>query len=114
MIGYRYLANCVRVVDGDTIDCDVDLGFHAFVKIRFRLARINAPELNSKDEGERFRAKRAADVVSALVLNKQIEIVSYKTEKFGRFLAEVYFGSGEELLNLSDELIKGGLAEVYA
>lgn len=114
MIGYRYNAKCVRVVDGDTIDCEVDLGFHACVKIRFRLARINTPELNSKDEGERFRAKRAADVVSALILNKDIEIVSHKTEKYGRFLAEVYFGSGDELLNLSDELLNGGLAEVYA
>jgi len=109
MIGYRYSAKCVNVVDGDTIDCEVDLGFHAYVKIRFRLSRINTPELNSPIEAVRARALEAKKFVELNVLNKTIEIVSFKTEKYGRFLAEVFYSE----TNLNDELLARGLADKY-
>ncbi len=41
---YNYNAKCTRVVDGDTIDATIDLGFGVFVAKRIRLAGINAPE----------------------------------------------------------------------
>ena len=41
---YRYRATLRRVIDGDTVDCDVDLGFEIIAVERFRLLGINAPE----------------------------------------------------------------------
>lgn len=114
MIGYRYKAFCSNVVDGDTIDASVDLGFNTFLKLRFRLARINAPELTSPDAKTRDKAVIAKNYVSVSILNKPIEIVSFKTEKFGRYLAEVFYERAPgEMINLNDELLKEGLADKY-
>ena len=47
---YNYNAKCTRVVDGDTIDATIDLGFGVFVAKRIRLAGINAPESRTRRE----------------------------------------------------------------
>ena len=50
---YNYNATCVRVIDGDTIDADIDLGFSVKIKKRIRLAGINAPESRTRNLAER-------------------------------------------------------------
>lgn len=109
MINYRYKTLCTNVVDGDTIDCTVDLGFQMSMKGRFRLARINTPEINSPDEKIRVKGQESRQFVVDNLLNKNFEVMSIKVEKYGRYLAEVYIGE----LNLNDELIRLGLATKY-
>ena len=46
---YTYKAKCTRVVDGDTIDASIDLGFDITINKRIRLAGINAPESRTRD-----------------------------------------------------------------
>ena len=58
---YKYNAEIVRVVDGDTVDAMVDLGFKIFKKIRIRLYGINTPETRTRDLEEKKRGLAAKD-----------------------------------------------------
>ena len=111
---YSYKAHVNRVVDGDTIDCDVDLGFYMIARIRFRLARVNTPETYgvSKDSDEYKAGLKAKQFVVAAIEGKDILIKTGKTGKFGRWIAEVYYGDNLET-NLSDRLLDLKLAKVY-
>lgn len=106
-LSYRYRASNIRVIDGDTIEAVVDLGFYTFQRLRFRFARLNAYELNSEIELERDLAMKAKAMVSNLVEGQVVTIESQKTEKYGRWLAEVFIGSD----NLNDKLIASGLVK---
>jgi len=50
---FEYKIEILRVIDGDTVEARVDLGFHTFVVEKMRLWGINTPELHSRDEQER-------------------------------------------------------------
>ena len=53
---YRYRAKLVRVVDGDTIDLDIDLGFYIRITERVRLEGVNTPEIfRVKKESEEYK-----------------------------------------------------------
>jgi len=103
---YTYRAEVVKVVDGDTIDCIVDLGFHMKAEIRFRLAKIDTPEVRGveKEEG-RVSKQWLIDRLDAA--NNIVTIKTAKTGKYGRWLAEILIDE----TNINDELVKNGLAE---
>lgn len=95
----------VKIVDGDTIDVDVDLGFHINVLTRFRLARINAPEIRGKEREEGLKSK---EFLIELLWEKDVIIKSEKYKgKWGRWIAEVEI-DGQ---NVSDLLVQRGLAK---
>jgi micrococcal nuclease len=110
---YTYRAELVRVVDGDTVDLRVDLGFSVQLKQRFRLAGINAPELHSKDAGEKQRAEASMAFLVALLLTGPLTLITDKDaqEKFGRYLARITNGTG---IVVNDELVKAGHAVLYS
>lgn len=107
---YEYAAELVAVVDGDTVDLKVDLGFHVYKVDRFRLLGINTPEhgqsgfQEAKDEVAKWFADRSG---------KQIFIRTRKDkkEKYGRFLATVLEADAAQSLN--DLLVSKGLAKTY-
>lgn len=107
---YIYSALVTNVVDGDTIDATVDLGFHMQATLRFRLLGIDTPELRSSDILERVEAKSAKDYVIETCLNKKVYIQSYKGDKYGRWLAIVILEDGTTLNSL---LLENGFAKVY-
>jgi micrococcal nuclease len=76
-------ATVYNVVDGDTCDIEIDLGFSVKTRHRFRLSRINTPE-----RGEQGW-KEATDKLKELILGKQVTIYSDKLDKYGRYLAEI-------------------------
>lgn len=88
---YFYKANLLSVYDGDTCRVDIDLGMHIWNKNeRIRLARIDAPELR----GETLASGRAArDFLGQLLVNRPliIETIKDTKEKYGRYLAEIWF-----------------------
>jgi len=83
---------CRQVIDGDTADFMIDLGWYHYSYSVLRFNRIDTPELRGVPAEERARAEKARDRVKELILDKPVLI---KTEKqsttFGRFVAEVYF-----------------------
>lgn len=100
---YEYKAHVNRVVDGDTIDCLVDVGFHTFIKERFRFATINAPEM-STPEGVLVKKK-----VVELIENKDIEMKVEEKDVYGRWLVTIFIDG----MNLNDFMLKNGLAALY-
>jgi micrococcal nuclease len=109
---YEYaVKELVKIVDGDTVDVVLDLGFQVYRKERIRLNRIDTPESNSKDELEKKLALEAKNYVSMWLLNqKQIKIRTFKDDKYGRLLGEFY---GDNNISLSDLLIEHGYAWAY-
>lgn len=101
---YARNASCIRVIDGDTIECMVDQGMRDYTRDKFRLARINAPELKTP------AGQDARDFLKRLLTGKQIVIETHKTEKYGRWLAEVWTQDGT---NVSDALLGAGHAVLF-
>ena len=68
---YEYNAICERVIDGDTIIANVDLGFDTWKKVRVRFAGINTPETRTRDKEEKERGLKAkARVQSIMDMNE--------------------------------------------
>ena len=106
---YMYKAFVTKVYDGDTITVDVDYGMDIWRKnVKFRLARIDTPELKGDEKELGIQAR---DYVRVLILNKEVIIktIKDKTGKYGRYLAEVYIGD----INLNDHLLELGMAVKY-
>lgn len=104
-MNYEYKAVVTNVVDGDTIDILVDLGFKIQSKQRVRLARIDTPE-----RGQPGYAI-ACDFVKDAILGKPVIIKTEKVSKWGYYLAEVKLEDGK---NLNDTLVQAGLAKHYS
>lgn len=101
------------MVDGDTIDVEIDMGFHIWAKQRLRLARINACELNDKIEALRLKGIEAKAFVVSKCLDKEIIITTHKTDLYGRYVAEVYVEVDGTQQNINDMLLHLGLATIY-
>lgn len=107
---YTYKATVERVVDGDTIDCIVHLGFNATVTQRFRIysedhAYFDTPETwRPSTEEEKEHGTEATLRAKELIEGQKIVLKSIKKGKY-RFLAEVYLGDGR---NYADIMIEEG------
>lgn len=102
---YEYKAECIRVVDGDTVDLLVDLGFGIKIAQRYRLARVDTPERG--EDGFQSAKSRVMEVC----LDKTLVVESKGKDKYGRWLGEIFTPSGH---NVSDLLINEGLGAVYS
>lgn len=91
---YEYRATVLKVIDGDTVDVAVDLGFHARLDMRLRLAGIDAPELHAADSAPGKAARDALVGVLPPATLVLIRTEKDRTEKFGRYLALVYPNTG--------------------
>lgn len=106
---YTYKAVLVRVVDGDTVFLNVDLGFRAFMVLNFRLARINAPEMR----GDTLLAGTAAkEELERLLAPGNLVVLSSKSDKYGRWLGEILVG-GLQGKNVNDMMLANGFATLY-
>jgi len=95
---YNYKAKVLRVVDGDTYDMEVDLGFGIKFKARFRLNDVDTPETwRPKTEAEREHGERATAFVKELIEGKEATIRSYKLGIYGRYSCDVFDERGESL-----------------
>ena len=117
---YNYNAICTRVVDGDTIDAMIDLGFGVHVKKRIRLAGINAPESRTKDKQEKILGLAAKDRLIAMMegADNKFELESQELGKYGRVLGKLHIDKldGKDLITktcVNDCLVKEGYAAEY-
>jgi micrococcal nuclease len=108
---YLYNALVTKVIDGDTIDCMVDLGFNTFTKERFRLYGIDTPEKTSKIESVKKIACSATDFVRNAIEGKNITLESFGKDKYGRWLAIIHTTSDAPTIN--EQLVALGLAKTY-
>lgn len=110
---YHYKATVNRVVDGDTAELTIDLGFTVQWKSTCRLYGINTPELNSKDAAVKQKANDAKQYVAYhLVKGTQVLIKSRELDKYGRPLVDIYYGEGFTQ-HINQELVDKQLAVTY-
>ena len=102
------VAIITNVVDGDTFEADVQLGYGITANLRFRIFGINTPEVFG---AEKEKGIVSREFVVKQFLNKAVIIVDKGLDSFRRNLAEVYFQSDEEQTNLGELLCTKGLAE---
>ena len=117
---YNYNAVCTRVVDGDTIDAMIDLGFGVHVKKRIRLAGINAPESRTRDKQEKILGLAAKDRLIAMMegADNRFELESQELGKYGRVLGKLHIDKldRKDLITktcVNDCLVKEGYATEY-
>ena len=116
---YNYKISPLKIIDGDTIDAEIDLGFDIKVKKRIRFMGIDTPESRTRDLEEKARGLAAKDRVKALLDGcKNIQLKSHGVGKFGRCLGELHIDmvDGKEkmtLVNLNELLISEGHAVAY-
>jgi micrococcal nuclease len=112
MYEYR-IKNVTKVVDGDTIDVDIDLGFNISYTQRVRLAGIDTPESRTKDTYEKKLGMESKEwLKNALSHAKTIIIKTEKpdsSEKYGRILGWLYVDD----VNLNKAMIDQGYAWNY-
>ena len=112
----KYVARIKRWLDGDTVELSVDLGMSVSVDAKFRLARIDAPEVK-RYSGVTNEEKRRGLALKKLLGEKipadsEVIVSVTKKGKYGRYLVEIWFeGSDEILYNLNDWLLNQGLVE---
>lgn len=102
---YQYNATLVRIVDADTYDLEVDLGFSVKIKHRFRLKGIDCPETwRPKTESEREHGEAAIQFVTNEITGQQLMIKSSKLGIYGRYECDILYG----MKDLATELRKAG------
>ena len=115
MSDWMYEAHFVRATDGDSGELVVDCGFFISHTIKYRLARIDTPEIRGKTLEERNRGKAARQFVEEFFLKngRACVVETRKTEKWQRWLAEIWIQTTLGRVNLSDLLVAQGHAQPY-
>ena len=108
---YRYRSTLRRVIDGDTVDSDVDLGFRIQTRRRFRLLGIDAPEKRRPTYDAGIAAKQHLESLLDLYGLAEVRTHKDRTGKYGRFLATLIGVDGSELIDLNQRMIIDGHAE---
>lgn len=110
-----YVRKVENVVDGDTIDVLIDLGFDILFASRVRLAGIDTPESRTKDlsekalglEAKEYLKKHLKDAKSVVIKTEKMD----SSEKYGRILGWVYVDGNT--VSLNDTMIEDGYAWGY-
>lgn len=120
---YEYNIKLTRIIDGDTVEGMIDLGFGIHVKKKIRLSGIDAPETRLqrkiKDVMQREKEKQMGLMAKAklreLLKGQSITVKTEldKTGKFGRVLGTLYTHENETPLNINNFLLMNGFAEEY-
>ena len=123
----EYEAELIKVLDGDTIDCYIDLGFDLKIKKRIRYMGIDTWESRTRDLDEKKKGLAAKARNKELLEAGVFKIISYGTGKFGRVLGEIFVSpdavgheisenvdkSSDGLVSINDILINEGHAYEY-
>lgn len=113
---YEYRVKTVtKVVDGDTIDVDIDLGFNISYSQRVRLAGIDTPESRTNDKMEKALGLEAKEYLKYKLKDAKLIVIKTElpdsSEKYGRILGWVYVDGNT--ISVNDEMIEDGYAWGY-
>jgi len=107
---YKYKAKCTRIIDGDTVELSIDLGFDITVNINTRLAGIDTPEIRTKNELEKKAGNKVKDILSSLLIGKELLVKTYKdSDKYGRYICDIFVDN----MNVNEFLVNMGYAFSY-
>ena len=108
---FEYSAEVIKVVDGDTLDARIDLGFDVHVNKRIRLMGIDTWESRTRDKAEKVKGLAAKARLKELLKEdkNKFKLISHGTGKFGRVLGDIEISVG----NVCDILVEEGHAYSY-
>jgi len=107
---YEYTARVLKVVDGDTLDLSIDLGFNIWITQRCRLQGIDTPETHTLNAAEKVLGLKAKGVLEGLVKTaKTVTVRTAKEDKYGRVLVTLFL----DLININESLVAAGYAWRY-
>jgi micrococcal nuclease len=110
---YEYACEVERVVDGDTVDVVLDLGFDILYKSRVRLYGIDTPESRTRNKDEKARGKMATAYLKEAINNGDKVVIQTKLKdsrgKFGRVLGDVVIDG----LNINQTMVENNYAVKY-
>lgn len=114
MYEYR-VKKVLAVIDGDTIDVDIDLGFNVSYTQRVRLAGIDTPESRTKDLKEKTLGLEVKEYLKNRLKDAKVVVIKTElpdsSEKYGRILGWLYIDG--EKLSVNESMIKEGYAWTY-
>jgi micrococcal nuclease len=102
---YEYYTKIDKVVDGDTVDVFIDLGFSVWHKERIRLAGIDTAEKNTP------LGKALKKFLVENLEGKMVKLQVSKPDKYGRYLGVAFLKDSN--ISINDQLIKANLAKAY-
>jgi micrococcal nuclease len=112
---YEYKVKITRVVDGDTVDAEVDLGFDTFIKDRIRLMGLDTPESRTRNKKEKALGLAAKAYLKELLKENKGNIILRTSKegkgKFGRILGTLLIYDG--MTSVNQMLIDEGHARDY-
>lgn len=113
---YEYRVKQVtKIVDGDTVDVDIDLGFSISYSQRLRLAGIDTPESRTKDKFEKTLGLESKEYLKTNLKDAKDIVVKTElpdsSEKYGRILGWVYINGNSKSIN--EQMIEDGYAWSY-
>lgn len=113
---YEYRVDAILdIIDGDTLDIRIDLGFDIFLRKRVRLTGVDTPESRTSDAREKKFGLEAKEWLKHKVTGAEhVKIVTQlpdSTEKYGRVLGTLFVN--DETASVNDQLVKGGYAWAY-
>jgi len=112
---YR-IKQILRVIDGDTIDADIDLGFDISFSKRIRLAGVDTPESRTSDANEKKYGLESKEWLKHKVENAKNILIKTElpdsTEKYGRIIGHLFINDQDKSLN--DQMIVEGYAWEYS
>jgi len=110
---YEYKIQITRVLDGDTVDGIIDLGYDTYVRKRIRFIGFNAPETRTRDKSEKEKGIIAKEWLKEKCSNEQNQfyLKSHGLGKFGRVLGELFTISSNE--SVTKEMLAEGLGTEY-
>ena len=101
---YEYYTKIEKVVDGDTVDVFIDLGFNVWHKERIRLVGVDTAEKNT--EFGKATKKLLIDTIEG----KKVRLQVSKPDKYGRYLGVIFLNDTE---SINDQMIRYGIAKPY-
>ncbi len=113
---FEYKCNLVKVIDGDTVDVDIDLGFGVWLrKQRIRLYGIDTPESRTRDKVEKVYGLAAKEFLVDMLSTGDMSIKTYKDAKgkFGRILGELFVKTSVGELSINQSLVENNHAVRY-
>jgi micrococcal nuclease len=101
---YTYYTKIEKVVDGDTVDVFIDLGFKVWRSERIRLVGVDTAEKNTP------YGKATKDYLTQLLAGKIVKLEVFKPDKYGRYLGKIYINSE---ISINDQMVSNGMAKGY-
>ena len=111
---YTYQCNTLRVIDGNTVDAIIDLGFNVTIRQRIKLYGVNVQDIRSNDEQVRQQAIASKTKLTELLGNEFVcETIVNKRGKAGRVMGKLSTNNQGSKVDINQQLIDLGFAERF-